>query len=204
MTHKSSIALVDPEQSAGTRAARMLAGLGYHVEPYASVADLEQHWPGSGLMLVRDTGDLPDLILERALPLRPWMPVVVFGPEPCASRICAVMIAGAIGYLAEPFDPDLVRTYVERTDERLVRAIEEARRRADAARRIAGLSHRERDVLRLLSVGGSNKWIGNRLSISPRTVEIHRANMIRKIGARSTSDAIRIAAACDLDTSETA
>ena len=55
------------------------------------------------------------------------------------------------------------------------------------------LSKRERQVLELLARGSSNKLIARELSISPRTVEIHRANMLNKIGANHTSEAIRIA-----------
>lgn len=199
MQQYSSIALVDPDPSASARVVRMLAGLGYHAEPYACVEELEQYWPGSSLMLVRDQQDLAERVLSQVLPDRAWLPIVVFGQEPTAARVCEVLFRGAIGYLSEPLDPALVTAYLERPDPRLQQVVATARRRSDAARKVALLTEREREVLRLLAVGDSNKLIGDRLAISPRTVEIHRANMIRKIGARGTSDAIRIAVDCDLD-----
>lgn len=62
-----------------------------------------------------------------------------------------------------------------------------------AARRlIEDLSEREREVLDLLVDGGSNKRIARELSISPRTVEIHRANMMQKLGAGHVAEAIRL------------
>ena len=62
----------------------------------------------------------------------------------------------------------------------------------DAAFRVASLSPRCRDVLEGLLAGRSNKVIAHELGISPRTVEIHRAHLMRKLGARHVVDAIRI------------
>jgi two-component system, LuxR family, response regulator FixJ len=55
------------------------------------------------------------------------------------------------------------------------------------------LTPREREVLALVTAGGSNKQIGRRLRISPRTVEVHRARIMDKLGARNTADLVRIA-----------
>lgn len=63
----------------------------------------------------------------------------------------------------------------------------------DAAFRVASLSPRCRDVLEGLLAGQSNKVIAQKLGISPRTVEVHRAHLMRKLGARHVVDAIRIA-----------
>ena len=62
-----------------------------------------------------------------------------------------------------------------------------------ARARVEVLTRREREVLSGVASGLSNRLIGEKLSISPRTVEIHRANMLNKLGARHTSEAIRIA-----------
>ncbi len=66
-------------------------------------------------------------------------------------------------------------------------------REARARSRVQRLTRREREVLAGVAVGMSNRLIGEQLDISPRTVEIHRANMLTKIGAQHTSEAIRIA-----------
>jgi two-component system, LuxR family, response regulator FixJ len=62
-----------------------------------------------------------------------------------------------------------------------------------ARSRVQKLTPREREVLAGMADGLSNRLIGDRLAISPRTVEIHRANMLNKLGANHTSEAIRIA-----------
>jgi two-component system response regulator FixJ len=66
-------------------------------------------------------------------------------------------------------------------------------RGADARARTAVLSPREKEVLSQLVEGKSNKGIALALDISPRTVEIHRANMMRKLNAQSIADAVRLA-----------
>lgn len=71
--------------------------------------------------------------------------------------------------------------------------------KSQAQARIAGLSGREVEVLALIVCGGANKTIARKLGISHRTVEIHRANMMRKLGARSIADAVRIALQANID-----
>jgi DNA-binding NarL/FixJ family response regulator len=66
-------------------------------------------------------------------------------------------------------------------------------REAVARSRIERLTPREREVLSGVAGGLSNRAIAEQLAISPRTVEIHRANMLQKIGANHTSEAIRVA-----------
>ena len=102
------------------------------------------------------------------------------------------MKAGAVDFLEKPFD-----------DDRLLGAIEEAllvsqrsagnREAAEAAERIGALSRRERQVLDALSAGRPNKVIAYDLGISVRTVEVHRARMLERLGVRSLAEAIRLA-----------
>ena len=74
--------------------------------------------------------------------------------------------------------------------------------RANAQSRIERLTLREVDVLKLLAGGGSNKSIARVLGISPRTVEIHRSNMMRKLGASSVAHVVKTAIEADLSDDE--
>lgn len=78
-----------------------------------------------------------------------------------------------------------------------------AERHQQAATAIERLTPREIEVLRGLVTGGSNKTIGRTLGISPRTVEIHRANLKLKLGASCTADLVRIGLYAGIDTDET-
>lgn len=79
-----------------------------------------------------------------------------------------------------------------------------AERHLDAVKAVERLSTRELEVLIGLVRGASNKAIGRALGISPRTVEIHRSNLKRKLGAASTADLVRIGIYAGIDDDETA
>jgi two-component system response regulator FixJ len=103
------------------------------------------------------------------------------------------MKAGAIDFIEKPFDEAVllmaIRSAIERYDER-------GRREAEAAQvaaKLNALSVRERQVLDGLVVGRPNKTIAYDLEISPRTVEIHRANVMTKMGASSLSGLVKMA-----------
>jgi FixJ family two-component response regulator len=74
----------------------------------------------------------------------------------------------------------------------------EQRERESALRRIAGMSARERQVFDGLLAGGTNKTIGKQLGISPRTVEMHRASVMERLGARTLPEAVLMAAAAGI------
>jgi DNA-binding CsgD family transcriptional regulator len=69
----------------------------------------------------------------------------------------------------------------------------------EARRLVDSLSPRERDVLERLLSGGSNKVIGRALGLSPRTVEMHRAKMLDRLGATTTAEALEIARRAGLE-----
>ncbi|MEN9932106.1 MAG: hypothetical protein RIS17_679, partial [Pseudomonadota bacterium] len=101
--------------------------------------------------------------------------------------------AGAVDFLEKPFEKNAM---IAALDQAMLRNEGRAElvRLADQARaQLNGLTPRERDVLHGLVEGQSNKVIAYDLGISPRTVEIHRANLMSKLGVNSLSDALKIA-----------
>ena len=103
------------------------------------------------------------------------------------------MLDGALDYLVWPFDGEALDAALDRAG-CCDGAIGNVRlREARARSRLQRLSPRELEVLTGVAGGLSSRQIAQRLRISPRTVEIHRSNMLKKTGARRTSDAIRVA-----------
>ena len=134
-------------------------------------------------------GQLSDLGFNR--------PVLVITGHGDTSTAVAAMKGGAVDFIEKPFD-----------DERLFASIDAAlansasgrtdRETAEAAERIATLSPRERQVLDALVAGRPSKVIAHDLGISVRTVEVHRARMLERLGTRRLAEAIRLAVLADL------
>ena len=103
------------------------------------------------------------------------------------------VLAGAVDYLTWPCDAAQVIGALIGAESTGAALGSLKLREARARSRVQRLTRREREVLAGVAVGLSNRLIGEQLEISPRTVEIHRANMLTKMGAQHTSEAIRIA-----------
>jgi len=130
------------------------------------------------------------------------MPVIVLTGHGDVSIAVRAMKAGASDFIEKPFEKASLLKAIEDAFARLDEAAAHSSRAADAAVRIAALTGREQDVLHGLAQGHPNKTIAYDLGISPRTVEVHRANLMSKLGVQSLSDALRIAFAAGLGASE--
>lgn len=109
-----------------------------------------------------------------------------------------VMRGGAVDFLEKPYDPASLLETIDATFDRLEQDRAAGARVAAARAKIERLSGRENAVLEGLIRGRSNKVIAHDLDISPRTVEIHRSNLMEKLEVRSLSDALRISFAAGL------
>jgi two-component system response regulator FixJ len=119
------------------------------------------------------------------------LPVVVMtgqGDVPTAIR---AMKASAVDFLEKPFDEEVLLETVELALGRSG-GPEQSREVIEAAKRLALLSQRERQVLDGIASGQPNKIIAFRLSISIRTVEVHRARMMHRLGVRQVAEAVRL------------
>lgn len=168
--------------------------LGHHAEVYGSTGEFAQRPPSSGIVLVHDCDAVMGVsaLMQELGEHETWLPCVAMYERPTPGRIVGAIRSGALDYLSLPIDADGLQGMISRVSEDAA-AHGEARQRMMAAQgRIAKLSKREREVLDWLSEGSSNKIIARELEISPRTVEIHRANMMTKLGARHSAEAIRM------------
>ncbi len=142
-----------------------------------------------------ETGGLGILFRLKARGVH--LPVVVTAPPGSVATAVHAMKAGAVDFLERPFD-----------DRRLIGAIEAALvetldiavhcEAARAVRRLTVLSRREREVLAAIVAGHPNKVIAHKLAISMRTVEVHRARILDRLGLRAIAEAIRLAVLASL------
>ena len=118
--------------------------------------------------------------------------------------VVRAMKTGAVDLVSKPYEADALLAKVETAFARLAANRAAAMVESEARGKIDHLSGRERDVLWRLFEGQANKVIAHDLSISPRTVEIYRANMMKKLGVRSLAESVRLvfAARWELDDRE--
>jgi two-component system response regulator FixJ len=154
--------------------------------------------PGCVLLDIRMDG-MDGLQVQQAMAERGiGLPVIVMTGHGDIALAVRAMKAGAVDFLEKPFEKAVVLAALDQGFARIERS-DLRRLRADEARtRIEALTPRERDVLRGLVEGLPNKSIAYDLGISPRTVEIHRANVMQKLAVKSLSEALRIAFAAEL------
>lgn len=144
--------------------------------------------PGiTGLELVRE-------LRKRGLGL----PVIVMTGHGDIPLAVEAMKAGVSDFIEKPFSDDVLIDAIHAACDRLKDDVGPDAARQAAESRLAQLSPRERDVLTGVVDGKLNKVIAFELEISPRTVEIYRANLMSKTGARNISELMRIALAAGL------
>jgi two-component system, LuxR family, response regulator FixJ len=174
--------------------ARVAFALAYHAEVYSDLDELLDRAPSEGIVFAVHDGehvtakDLLGRLAERGL----WLPVVMTSPDPALEDVVTAIRAGALDFMRLPLE---MGTFGRRLAGILAEAgqhAERRRRHIEAWHAIATLSPREHEVLELLSAGCSNKEIAQNLAISPRTVEIHRANMMAKLRAGHAANAVRL------------
>jgi len=129
------------------------------------------------------------------------MPLIMLTGHGDIGIAVQAMKAGAVDFIEKPFEKEVLLESIETAFARLDRQEANLASREEAQVRIAALTPREREVLAGLVRGLPNKTIAYDLGISPRTVEVHRANVMTKLDVRSLSDALRIAFAAGMDES---
>lgn len=180
---------------------RLVMSLGHHAEVYSDLVELLDRPPRSGVIIASEDiveGGIAQL-LEQLADHGIWIPLVAARENPGVDEVVKAIQAGALDFLTLPLTEEELRRMVTHVDNDAGRHAEARRRLIDARRRISALSNREREVLDWLSEGCSNKAIARELEISPRTVEIHRANMMDKLGASHAAEAVRLRLEAGLD-----
>lgn len=189
--------LVDDDEAIRRSVGFMLKTSGFHVRTYERGADLLKAAPnletGCILLDIRMPG-MDGLEVQAALRDKGvTLPVIIMTGHGDVSLAVRAMKSGALDFIEKPFEKAVLLSAIEHGVDRLRRSAANVDRADEAAVRLQVLTPREREVLDGLAQGLPNKTIAYDLGISPRTVEIHRANVMSKLGVRSLSEALRIA-----------
>lgn len=188
--------LVDDDAAIRRSVGFMLKTSGHRVESYESGAELLKYGAkldqGCILLDVRMPG-MDGLQVQQALQENGVsLPVIIMTGHGDVSLAVRAMKAGAVDFIEKPFEKNALLASLEEGYRRLSEKGATEDRKRDALVRLQALTAREREVLDGLARGLPNKTIAYYLGISPRTVEIHRSNLMTKLDVRSLSEALRI------------
>lgn len=195
------IHLVDDDDAIRRSVSFALKTSGFQVRVYESGTELlkaasELH-AGCILLDIRMPGmdglEVQEALKEKGVSL----PVIIMTGHGDVNLAVCAMKAGAVDFIEKPFQKAVLLAAIEQGFSRLKQSAFTREHADEAAVRLKLLTPREREVLNGLTKGLPNKSIAFDLKISPRTVEIHRANLMAKLDAKSLSDALRIAFAAE-------
>jgi two-component system response regulator FixJ len=203
MDCEEAVHVVDDDEAVRRSLALLLFSAGHTVRTYESAERFVEAAPqtmgGCIVVDVRMPGMDGLQLQDHLAALGVHLPVVVVTGHADIAFAVRAMKAGARDFIEKPYTNERMIEAVTSALESGRQDLTRARRTSEAQARIARLSGREQDVLRELVAGRPNKLVAHALNISPRTVEIHRANMMEKLGVRSLSEAVRLFIAAGLD-----
>lgn len=191
------IHVVDDDQHSRNAMSRTVSAAGWTVETFASGSDFldsarELERPGCILLDVRMPGMSGLAVQQRLDEKGAHPPVVLVSGYSDTAAVVRGMKAGAVDFLEKPFSSQQLLAAVEAAVERDAALRRRRDRTLEARGRLDRLTRREREVAGLVAQGRLNKQIAADLGISQRTVEVHRQNLMRKLGADSVADLVRI------------
>jgi two-component system, LuxR family, response regulator FixJ len=197
MSADADVHVIDDDDAVRESLDFLLRSAGLSVQTYDSATSFLNAVSKIGAGCIITDVRMPGLsgmeLLRRLQEMQVRLPVIVITGHGDVPLAVEAMKFGAVDFLEKPFDDDVllasVRAALNRSEESA--AIESER--AEIRGRIATLTQRERDVLEGLVAGHPNKVIAFKLEISPRTVEIYRANLMTKMKAGSLSELVRMA-----------
>ncbi len=197
MRSEAIIHVIDDDEAARNSLKFLLEAASLPVRTHESAADFIKALPASAAGCVITDVRMPDMsgidLLRHLRASGTGLPVIVITGHGDIPLAVEAMKIGAVDFFEKPYDDDAllasVRTALQRNEKDAKLGVDKAAIQA----RLAALSNRERQVLDGLISGKANKVIAFDLGISPRTVEIYRANVMTKMEAGSLSELVRMA-----------
>ena len=197
MAHRGKVYVLDDDAAMRDSLEFLLGAANFDVTLFESAQHFLDALPGIDFGCVVSDVRMPGIdgieLLKRLKAGRSTFPVLIMTGHGDVPLAVEAMKLGAVDFLEKPFEDDRLIGMIEIA---LQRAESGARNEAatlDIAARIESLSPRERQVMEGLVAGLSNKMIAREYDISPRTIEVYRANVMTKMQASSLSELVRLA-----------
>ena len=197
------IHLIDDDDAVRASLSLLIGTVGLRTQgwsdPQAFVEGFDRGGIGAIVLDVRMPGISGLAVLEMLMAQGVDQPVIMLTGHGTVEMCRRAFKAGAAEFLEKPVDDEQLLEALQQAVRQHVRSRERAQADQAARERHAQLSEREREVLRFIVEGLTNKEIARALALSPRTVETHRANLFAKLGCDSLAQLIRRSAALGAD-----
>lgn len=201
MTREADVVhVVDDDQAVRESLTFLLASANLGVRAYPSALALLTRASGLGPGCIVTDIRMPEMngleLVAKLKELSVAHPIIVLTGHADVALAVEAMKAGVVEFLEKPFDDGLLVRAIRRALEQAPENASDQAARSEAEARLAKLTERERQVFDAVVAGASNKAAARSLGISPRTVEIYRANVMQKMEAGSLSALVRMAMRC--------
>ena len=197
MPSKGKVYVIDDDEAMRDSLNFLLASTGFDVVLFESAQIFLDALPDLAFGCVLSDVRMPGIdgieLLKRMKARNSPLPIVIMTGHGDIPLAVEAMKLGAVDFLEKPFDDDRLVAMIETAIRRAEPAAKSEALTQDIVARVATLSPRERQVMDGLIAGLSNKLIARDYDISPRTIEIYRANVMTKMQANSLSELVRLA-----------
>ncbi|WP_448042163.1 response regulator FixJ [Bradyrhizobium liaoningense] len=197
MTSKGTIYVIDDDAAMRDSLNFLLDSSGFHVRLFDNAQSFLDALPGLAFGCVLSDVRMPGLdgieLLKRMKAQQSPFPILIMTGHGDVPLAVEAMKLGAVDFLEKPFEDDRLTAMIESAIRQAEPAAKNEAVAHDIAARVASLSPRERQVMEGLIAGLSNKLIAREYDISPRTIEVYRANVMTKMQASSLSELVRLA-----------
>ncbi|NBR27201.1 MAG: DNA-binding response regulator [Betaproteobacteria bacterium] len=195
-TREQCVYIVDDDSAVRDSLGLLLGLNGFRTLPFSNADDFLKvctpEWTGCLLLDIRMPGTdglaLQTILRERHIAL----PIIFMTAHGDVPTVRSALKAGAVDYLEKPVDPDSMLEAVRQAMDVDDAQRQKMARAGQSEQRLSSLTPREREVLELVVQGQQYRQIAAALGISPRTVEVHRARLMEKLGARNISELVRM------------
>jgi two-component system response regulator FixJ len=196
MPSEPTVFVVDDDPAVRDSLHWLLQSVGLAVETYATGEQFLQAYdparPGCLVLDVRMPG-MSGLRLQEELAARHiLLPVIILTGYAEVQTAVRALKTGAFDFIEKPYSDEVLLDHIHRALDADRQAREAATLRAEIGARFASLTPREREVMQLVTAGKANKVIASELGLSPKTIEVHRAAVMDKMGADSVAELVRL------------
>jgi two-component system response regulator FixJ len=197
MTTKGHVYVIDDDEAMRDSLNFLLDSSGFGVTLFDNAQAFLDALPGLAFGCVVSDIRMPGLdgieLLKRMKAQHSPFPILIMTGHGDVPLAVEAMKLGAVDFLEKPFEDDRLTSMIESAIHQAGPAAKSEAIAQDVAARVASLSPRERQVMEGLIAGLSNKLIAREYDISPRTIEVYRANVMTKMQANSLSELVRLA-----------